>query len=358
MKKGFNFVLMKGRGSHINPPNRFSKENIEYDDWWNEENDDTIAKTQVIEVEPKTILNKVVSRDLPFEYSANPYQGCEHGCAYCYARPTHQYWGYQAGLDFESKILVKKNAAQILEKELRKTGHKPLPIALSGNTDCYQPLERTYQLTRKMLEVCLAYRHPVSIITKNSLVLRDLDILTEMSKLQLVHVTVSITGTDEKLRLKLEPRTSTYKNRFRTLSVLSSNQIPCGVLIAPVIPALNDQFIPEILRLAADNGAQNAAYQIVRLNDEVQPVFLNWLDQHFPLRKEKILSMIKSCHGDQLSDKRPGIRMKGEGLVAESIKRMFEIFYQKYFSSSQKVEMNNSLFTGRRFDEYVQGKLF
>lgn len=350
---------MKGRASDFNTDNKFLKTSIKKEILWaiDEFEEPDSVKTKYIEVFPKTIINEVKSPDLPFLYSMNPYQGCEHGCAYCYARPTHEYWGYSAGLDFESIILVKKNAAQLLDKELRKPNRIVEPIVISGNTDCYQPIEKKLQITRQLLQVCLEFKHPVSIITKNALILRDLDILTEMNELQLVSVLISITGTDEALRKILEPRTSTYINRFKTIKTLAEYNIPCGVMVAPIIPGINDKEIPNVLQLASENGAKYAGFTIVRLNDNVAPVFSKWLENHFPDRKEKVMSLIKDCHDGNLYDYRQGNRFRGDGNVANAIHQMFKIFRKKYFPEYH-FEHNTSLFNGKRKGDEVQGTLF
>ena len=236
----------KGRGAQFNPHNKFIKNS--YVQEFPEVIDEPILQkenTEIIYSYPKTIINKLENTDIGMAYSVNPYQGCEHGCVYCYARNTHEYWGYSAGLDFERKIIVKKNAAELLEKEFSHKNWKPQPIMLSGNTDCYQPIEKELEITRSILKVCLKYKHPISIITKNTLILRDIDVLTELAEMNLVHVMISITGTDEKMRLLLEPRTSTYKNRIEVISKLTKHGIPCGVMIAPIIPGINHHEIPK-----------------------------------------------------------------------------------------------------------------
>jgi DNA repair photolyase len=351
---------MKGRGAVSSPDNKFLKESFKKEILWAIDEFEETEKiyTKFIEVYPKTIVNKLESPDLPFMYSMNPYQGCEHGCAYCYARPSHEYWGYNAGIDFESVILVKKNAAQLLEDTFRKPNWEVSPIILAGNTDCYQPIEKKYQITRAVLQTFLDFQHPVTIITKNALVLRDLDILTELANKNLVRVTLSITGTDEKLRSVLEPRTSTYANRFKTLKVLSEHNIPCGVMVAPIIPGLNDKEIPLVLKTAAENGAKYAGITIVRLHDSLGDVFTGWLEKNFPERKERVLALIRSCHNGSLADYRPGKRLGGDGQVADSIHQLFKVFYKKYFPKEFEFEHNCSLFTGKKKGDWVQGSLF
>lgn len=293
---------------------------------------------------PKKIINKVSSPDIPMDLSMNPYQGCEHGCVYCYARNTHQYWGYSAGLDFERVIIVKENAPQLLRKQLNQKNWVPKPIMFSGNTDCYQPAERKLKITRKMLEVLLEYRHPVGMITKNNLILRDLDLLTEMASLNLVKVAISVTTLNEALRQNLEPRTSTGQNRIKTIQQLAKNGIPVSVMVAPIIPGLNHYEIPEILKQSAAAGAQNAAYTLVRLNGAVADIFEDWISRCYPDRAEKVLSQIRSLHGGKLSDSRFGSRMRGEGNIADSIRQLFRLQRDKYFPPVDNVPLNTNLF--------------
>ncbi|MCX7727895.1 MAG: PA0069 family radical SAM protein [Bacteroidia bacterium] len=351
---------MKGRASVNSPDNKFLKEKFQKEILWaiDEFEEKERVETKVIEVFPKTIINEVKSMDLSFMYSMNPYQGCEHGCAYCYARPTHEYWGYNAGIDFESVILVKKNAAEILDKELRKPNRVVSPIVISGNTDCYQPIEKQYQITRSLLQVCLDFKHPVSIITKNALVVRDLDLLISLSAYNLVKVMISITGVDEKMRMVLEPRTSTYSNRFKALKILAEHNIPCGVMVAPIIPGLNDKEIPAVLKLSSENGARFAGMTIVRLNDNVEPVFVSWLERNFPDKKDKVLSLIRSCHNGNLSDNRTGKRFSGDGNIASAIHQLFRVCYQKYFRDEYLFEHNCTLFNGQKSGDLIQGSLF
>ncbi len=331
----------KGRGSQINTHNKFAR--YQYVQEFMEVLDEELLenhKTEIIYTHPKTIINKVESPDIPGMYSMNPYQGCEHGCIYCYARNTHEYWGYSAGLDFEQKIIVKQNAAELLEKHFSNKNWKPSAIMLSGNTDCYQPLERELEITRRILQVCLKYKHPVSIITKNALILRDLDILVELAKDNLVHVMVSITGTDESIRMKLEPRTATYKNRFKVLEGLSKNNIPCGVMIAPIIPGLTNHEIPNVMELAAKAGATSAGFTMVRLNGAVGPIFKDWLVKNFPDCADKVWNQISDAHGGTVNDSRAGVRMRGEGPMAESIRQLFSLSRLRFMKQEMKFEFN------------------
>lgn len=346
-----------GRGAQVNPTNRFFKNS--YANEFPEMIDEEMLKeeqTQYIEVFPKTIVNKVQSPDIPGMYSMNPYQGCEHGCLYCYARTTHEYWGYSAGLDFERKILVKKNAPQLLEETFQKKNWKPSSIMLSGNTDCYQPIERKLEITRRILEVCLKYKHPVSLITKNALITRDLDILSELAKLNLAHVMVTITSLDEDLRLKLEPRTVTYKNRMRIVKLLSDAGVAVGVMNAPIIPGLTNHEIPELIKTAAENGASTAGYTIVRLNGAIADVFKDWLHKNFPGRAEKVWHQISDCHGGQVNDSRWGTRTRGEGKIAESIRNLFNMAVKKYMSGTDKFEFDTEAFSKNRQEIFRREK--
>lgn len=336
---------IKGRGSQLNTDNRFLKNSLvqEHMEGIDEELQEN-HKTKLYFETPKKIVNKIESPDIPGDYSMNPYQGCEHGCIYCYARNTHEYWGFSAGLDFEQKIIVKKNAAELLRKQLSGKSWQVSPIMFSGNTDCYQPIEKKLEITHKMLEVLVEFRHPVSIITKNSLILRDLDLLRKLNEHQLVHVMISITSLKEDLRQKLEPRTATSQQRLKVLRTLSENGIPCGVMTAPIIPGLNSMEIPEILKSAAENGAQTVGYTMVRLNGSIRIIFEDWLEKNFPDAKDKIIHQIEDAHGGKTNDSRFGTRMKGEGNIAMAINRLFKISKAKYFPKESKFEFNLDAF--------------
>ena len=323
----------KGRGAQIKIENKFLKaqyvmEHIEGLDEPLLEN----PATQIFQENAKKILNRVDSPDLGFGYSMNPYQGCEHGCIYCYARNTHEYYGFSAGLDFESKIIVKRNAPQLLEKELMKPTWNAVPIMLSGNTDCYQPQEKKFEITRKMLKVLANYRHPVSIISKNSLVLRDLDLLQDLAADNLVHVYISITTLDEELRRAMEPRTASSIKRLKTVEALAKANVPVGIMNAPIIPGLNHHEIPEVLTAAADHGACNAGMTVVRLNGSIGPIFEDWLRKNFPDRFEKVWNQICSMHGGNVNDSNFGRRMRGEGNIADAIHQLFKASKKKYFA--------------------------
>ncbi len=293
MKK---IISVKGRGAQTNTLNQFDKEIHSLEESFQEychlEGENLSKKTEFIRVFPKSIVNKVSSSDVPMEYSMNPYQGCEHGCIYCYARNTQEYWGYSAGLDFEQKILVKENASQLLENKLRTKNWRAATIVLSGNTDCYQPAEKIYKITRACLEVFLKYRHPVGIITKNSLVLRDLDLLEELARYGLVSVNISLTSLSEGTRRILEPRTSSISKRLKTIKVLSDTNIPVNCLFAPIIPGINSHEIINLAKIASEYGAHTFGYTIVRLNGRVADLFKDWLSKTMPDKAEKVLSLI------------------------------------------------------------------
>jgi DNA repair photolyase len=338
-----NENIIKGQGAQRNVINRFDRYTYEPED-----EDFETVKTSFTEVFPKTIVNQVKSEDLPMEYSMNPYQGCEHGCSYCFARPTHEYWGYSAGIDFERKIMVKKNAPELLEKFFQKRGYRPAPILLSGNTDCYQPAERQFEITRKILQICLDYRHPVNILTKNALVLRDLDILKPMAEQNLVSVSLSIPTINEDLRRKMEPRTSSAKNKLKAVEILSENKIPVNVMVAPIIPGLNSDEPLTILKAISDAGAQSFGYTLVRLNDTVEPVFVQWIENAFPDRAQKVLNLIRSMRGGKLGEKRYFNRQKGEGSIAEMIHNTFKIGRKKYFDGKEFPKLSTANFTGSK----------
>lgn len=326
-----NDIYFKGRGSQSNPNNKFhrhqfSTENVEGLDEPFLEN----SPTEFIKESPKKIISVSNSPDIPFLYSINPYQGCEHGCIYCYARNAHEYWGFSAGLDFERKIIFKPDAAEILEKQINHKNYKPQVIMLSGNTDCYQPAERKFKITRSLLKVFLKYKHPVSIITKNNLILRDLDLLEELNKLDLIHVNVSITSLNEELRQKLEPRTVTGKGRIKVIEKLTEKDIPVRVMVAPIIPGLNSDEIPEIIKAAANAGANDAGFTIVRLNGAIGNIFEDWIFKAYPYKAQKVLNQIAACHGGNLNDSRWGTRMRGDGKEAEAIHQLFKLALKKY----------------------------
>jgi len=345
---------VKGRGASAQVANRFLQRQYGVLHW--EGIDEPVEEegraTKYLVEHPRTILNKVDSPDLGFNWSLNPYQGCEHGCSYCYARPTHEYWGYSAGLDFERVIIVKRNAPELLEKALRHPRWTADPIMLSGATDPYQPVEREERLTRRCLEVFARFDHPVNLITKNALVLRDLDLLGELAAKRLVGVAISLTTLDEDLRRVLEPRTSTGANRLKAIAALSAAGVPVHVMVAPIIPGLNDREVPTLLKAAAEAGALSAGYTVLRTNGAVQEVFRSWLEHHFPDRAAKVIAQTSALHGGRMNDSTSGRRIRGEGAFAENIRRVFHVFRRRYFDGRAVPEMDLS-----RFRPPPQGQL-
>ncbi|MFD2527170.1 PA0069 family radical SAM protein [Flavihumibacter stibioxidans] len=335
----------RGRGAQINTANRFSqlaasREQVESIDDWGEAD----PATRYIEQEGKSLVNKVDSPDVGMFYSMNPYQGCEHGCVYCYARNSHEYWGYSAGLDFERNIIIKKNAPELLRKFLLRPKWECLPISISGNTDCYQPAERQYRITRRLLEVCHEFHQPVSIITKNAGVLRDSDLLSGMGQKHLASVLVTINSLDESLRRVMEPRTTTANQRLRVIRELSDAGVRTGVMLGPMIPGLNDHEIPNILEAAANAGASFSAYTFVRLNGAVKLIFHDWLYKTFPDRADKVWHGIEDGHGGKVNDSRFGTRMRGEGPVAELIRQQFKKFSKLYGLNQDSWELDTGSF--------------
>ncbi|MCR9226152.1 MAG: PA0069 family radical SAM protein [Flavobacteriaceae bacterium] len=349
--------FLKGRGAQKNTDNRFLRHVFEIRDDFLEfcrlEGEESESnKTRHIPIFPKTIVNKVESPDVGMGYSMNPYQGCEHGCIYCYARNTHEYWGYSAGLDFERRILVKKAAPQLLEAKIKHKNWKAHTIVLSGNTDCYQPAEQKFEITRKCLEVFLKYRHPVGIITKNALVLRDLDILRELNENQLIGVNVSVTSLSEKTRRKLEPRTASIQKRLKTIQVLSENKIPVNAMLAPMIPGINSHELLPLAKAVADHGALSFGLTVVRLNGAIGRIFSDWIKKAMPDRAEKVLHQIQDCHGGTVNDSRFGTRTKGEGKIAEQIHEMAHIARKRYFKDSKFPALNTGL-----HEQYKNGQM-
>lgn len=349
--------LIKGRGAQLNVHNRFFQDQHETRDDFLEfcqkegEKPDK-NKTLYLEVFPKTIVNKVDSPDVGMMHSMNPYQGCEHGCVYCYARNSHEYWGYSAGLDFERRILVKKSAPQLLEKLLKKKSWKAQTIVMSGNTDCYQPAEKQFEITRQCLKLFLKYKHPVGIITKNVLITRDLEVLKALAKDELVAVNMSITSLSEDTRRILEPRTASIKKRLETVKILSDNGIPVNVMLAPIIPSINSHEILPLAKVASDHGALSIAHTIVRLNGAIGQIFSDWIKITMPDKADKVLYHIEDCHGGQLNDSRFGTRMRGEGKIAEHIHSLMCLARLKYFKNKGMPELNIKL-----HDEFKDSQL-
>ena len=340
--------IIRGRGAQKNTQNRFFELSQEMRDDFLEycRKEGEIPdknKTQYLNVFPKTIVNKLTSPDVGMAYSMNAYQGCEHGCIYCYARNSHEFWGYSAGLDFERKILVKRDAPKLLEQHLKKKSWRADTIVMSGNTDCYQPAEKTFQLTRQSLEVFLKYKHPTAIITKNSLILRDLDILRALAKDNLIAVNISITSLSEDIRRLVEPRTATIKKRLDTVNILCKNGIPVNVMIAPIIPSINSHEILALAKRVSELGALSIAHTIVRLNGAIGEIFTDWIKKTMPDSAEKVLHQIQQCHGGTLNESRYSIRMKGEGHIAQQIHDMVHLARLKYFKNKSMPKLNTSL---------------
>jgi DNA repair photolyase len=336
-------LISAHRGALENPTNRFEKIYLEPDADWNPE-EDVLPRTQLLKDLSQTAITYNDSPDVGFSASVNPYRGCEHGCIYCYARPTHEYLGFSAGLDFETKIMVKENAPELLRKELASKKWQPQVIVMSGVTDCYQPVERKLKITRRCLEVLLEFRNPVAIITKNFLVTRDLDLLSELAKFNAASVTVSVTSLDNDLRKVMEPRTSPPQARLNAIRKLSDAGIPVSVNVAPIIPGLTDHEMPKILQAAREAGATSAGFTVVRLPYANAALFEKWLETHFPDRKEKVLNRLRAMRGGKLYDAQWGSRMRGEGIFAEQIAAMFRVARRKAGFQNERGELSTAFF--------------
>ena len=353
-----------GRGAAFNTPNRFERTAIETikDDIVVEDDEGRPLRTTYYLDRSRSALAKNDAPDVPFTYSINPYRGCEHGCIYCYARPSHEYLGFSAGLDFESKIVVKPDIATLLDVDLGKRGWEPQIVCLSGNTDCYQPAERHFRTTRAVLEVFLARRNPVGLITKNALVMRDLDLLARLAEQKLVTATVSITTLDPEIARAMEPRASTPARRLEALLALAAAGVPTGVNVAPIIPGLTDEELPEILRAAAARGARYAGYSLCRLQGAIEPLFRDWLARTMPDRAEKVMARIRDVHGDDLAGAGYHVRMRGRGPYAEAIARMFEVMTKRLGLDGQWPALDATRFvrgkSGRTCGPEIQGELF
>jgi DNA repair photolyase len=340
---------LKGRGAQSNPKNRFDRlhiEELEEDKEFIDDSVDNLRKVNTVFYRDysKSVISKNDSYDLDFNYSFNPYRGCEHGCVYCYARPTHEYLGFSSGIDFETKIIVKEDAANLLEHEFKKKSYKPETIMFSGNTDCYQPIEKKLRLTRRALQICLDYRNPVSIVTKNSLIERDIDILKKLASMNLVTVLMSITTLDKKITVSMEPRTSTPEKRLKTIEILSKNNIPSGVNLAPIIPGLNDEEIPIILKEVSKHGGILARHSMIRLPYSVKEIFIEWIKNEFPDRSSKILNKIREIHGGKLNENEFGKRFRGEGKLADTINNLFNLSCKRLHLNEKSTELNVNLF--------------
>jgi DNA repair photolyase len=338
-----------GRGSNLAPPNRFETVRPEADYEQLAADDELLAAerrlpTVFLPDNAATIIRENDSPDIPFRFSINPYRGCEHGCAYCYARPTHETLGMNAGIDFETKVLVKHDAVALLRKELNHPRWQPEPIMMSGVTDCYQPAERQFKLTRGILEVLLEARQPVCLITKNALILRDLDLLVPMAEKNLVSVALSVTTLDAELARKLEPRTATPAARLRAIRELSLAGVPARAMLAPLIPGLTDNELPAILAAVKEYGARGAGFVMLRLPYAVAPIFTAWLREHRPLAADRIEGLIRGMRGGRLYQAKFGSRMRGSGAYAEGIARSFEVFVRKLGLDQPWSELDGSQF--------------
>ena len=336
-------VAIKGRGAAENPPNRFERLAYSLDEE-STEFEERPVKTQYLRDSSRSIIAHNDSPDVGFDTSINPYRGCEHGCIYCYARPTHEYLGFSAGLDFETKILVKEDAPELLRQELASRRWKPQVVAISGVTDPYQPIERRLQITRRCLEVFAEFRNPVFIVTKNHLVTRDIDILQELARHNAAGVCVSVTTLNAELARVMEPRTSKPDDRLKAIESLAAAGVPTGVMVAPVVPGLTDHEMISIVSAAAQAGARHAGYVVMRLPYAVKELFETWLERHFPDRKKKILSHIHDLRGGQLNDPRFGTRMTGEGAFATQISSMFKLACKKAEISGRGPQLSTGAF--------------
>ena len=335
----------RGRGARSNVPGRFERlGRALFDNGWDGLEDLPPLKTSVVAETAKTIITRNQSPDISFDRSINPYRGCEHGCSYCYARPTHAFMGLSPGLDFESKLFAKSNAVELLRQELSAPGYVPRTIALGANTDPYQPIERSHRLTRRILEVLAEFGHPVGIVTKSALVLRDLDILKPMAERGLVKVAVSVTSLDAKLARSMEPRAATPARRLGAIEMLSAAGIPTVAMVAPIIPAVNDVEIEAILKAAYAAGAREAGYVMLRLPLEVKEIFQEWLASAMPERAAKVMSLVKSVREGKANDSTFGRRMTGSGPYAWTIGRRFELACQRLGLNISRVQLATSEF--------------
>ncbi len=332
---------IKGRGAGLNPTNRFEIIAVERDP---EIPGPERIETELLRDTSRSLITRNDSPDVGFEVSINPYRGCEHGCVYCYARPFHEYLGFSAGLDFESRILVKEDAPELLRRELSSPKWQPQMLMMSGVTDCYQPAERKLEVTRRCLEVLAEFRNPVGIITKNELVTRDIDHLSVLAEHGAVAVHISITTLDGEVARRMEPRASHPRDRLKAIERLAAAGIPVGVMVAPVVPAITDHEMAKILEAAAAAGATSAGYVMLRLPGAVAGLFEDWLERHFPDRKDKVLNRVRDLRGGRLYDARFGSRMRGEGLFADQIRTTFETFKRRYGLDQPRPELSTAAF--------------
>ncbi|TBV03289.1 PA0069 family radical SAM protein [Phytopseudomonas dryadis] len=336
----------RGRGTASNPHNRFAPtcSQAEDDGWYQEQTPLTFA-TEVRHELAKSVITRNNSPDVGFDRSVNPYRGCEHGCIYCFARPSHAYWDLSPGIDFETRLIAKSNLAERLEEQLSKPGYVPQPIALGINTDAYQPIEREQRLTRQALEILLRYRHPVSVITKSTLILRDLDLLEEMASQRLVSVAFSVTTLDDELKRIMEPRAASPSARLRAMRSLHEHGVPVGMMAAPMIPMINDSELERLLEVGREAGARSAGYVLLRLPLEIAGLFEEWLQNHFPERAEHVMSLIRQSRGGKDYDSRFGTRMKGEGHFAELLAQRFRLARRRYgYDRTPREGLDCSLF--------------
>ncbi|MDR3387819.1 MAG: PA0069 family radical SAM protein [Rudaea sp.] len=353
-------IRIRGRGAASNPEGRFETSALEtFDDGWlRDEEAAPNPATQVTDERARSIISRNDSPDVPFEQSINPYRGCEHGCIYCFARPSHAYLNLSPGLDFETKLFAKTNAAELLRTELARPGYRVSPINLGANTDPYQPIERRYRITRRVIEVLAECRHPFTIVSKNALVERDLDLLAPMAKANLVRVFISVTSLDNRLAAKLEPRASAPHRRIEAIRALNAAGVPCGVLVAPIIPMLTDRWMERILERAHEAGARMAGYTILRLPWELKQLVKEWLELHFPERAEHVLSLVRQMRGGRDNDPRFGSRMRGEGEFADLIRQRFAIAARRHgFGVTRSLTLDTAQFRTPR-PASPQGDLF
>jgi DNA repair photolyase len=334
----------RGRGAGMNPANRFESLRIEEDPESGESLLPDRPRTQFLADSSVSIITRNDSPDVGFTASLNPYRGCEHGCIYCFARPTHEYLGFSAGLDFETRIMVKEQAPELLRKELSARNWKAEVLVMSGVTDCYQPVEKKLEITRRCLQVLAEFRNPVAMITKNHLITRDIDLLGPMAAQGLAAVNISVTSLNPEITATLEPRTSRPELRLKAIRLLADAGVPVNVMVAPVIPGINDEEIPAILQAVAEAGARTAAYTIVRLPLAVAPLFEDWLERHFPTKKKKILDRLRDMRGGKLNDPRFGSRLKGEGIFAEQIRQLFKISARRAGLDNPSPQLRTDLF--------------
>jgi len=351
---------IKGRGAASNPDNRFAAtaKTLEDDGWHRDPAEPARPPTQVIEERARSIVSRNDSPDIRFEQSVNPYRGCEHGCVYCYARPSHAYLDLSPGIDFETRLFAKTNAPELLRKELARRGYVCSPINLGANTDPYQPIERRYRITRSVLEVLAEANHPCTIVTKNALIERDLDLLVPMARANLVHAFVSVTSLDNRLSSTLEPRASAPHRRLEAVANLNAAGVPCGVMVAPIIPWITDRWLEAIIERAAQAGAKIAGYTVLRLPHELKDLFREWLALHAPERAEHVMSLIRDLRGGRDNDPRFGSRMRGEGEFAQLIRQRFRLACRKHgLNATRELGLDTSRFAPPRIPS-AQGELF